>query len=59
MWGTLAVAPSAAAAQCAGDCDGNGAVAINEIILAVNIALGEDDVSACDVYAGRVAINGL
>ena len=30
----------AANAQCVGDCDGDGTVAINELILGVNIALG-------------------
>ena len=29
-----------AAAQCAGDCDGNGAVSIAELITGVNMALG-------------------
>lgn len=32
---------------CVGDCDGDGEVRINEVILGVNIALGNADVSAC------------
>ncbi len=32
---------------CAGDCDGDGAVTVNEIILMVNIALGNLPLSAC------------
>jgi len=32
---------------CAGDCDGNGEVDITELILAVTIALGNQDVSLC------------
>ncbi len=63
---TLAVAsaPAApAAAQCAGDCDADGAVAINELITGVNIALGTTAVSACPSFDGNgddsVAINEL
>jgi hypothetical protein len=32
---------------CAGDCDGSANVAVNELIVAVNIALGNASVSAC------------
>ena len=35
---------------CTGDCDGNGAVAINELILGVNIALGAQPVDACPAF---------
>ncbi len=52
-----------AAAQCPGDCDGNGTVAINELIRGVNIALGNADVSTCTAMdvdgSGTVAINEL
>ncbi len=48
---------------CVGDCDGNGSVAINELILAVNIALGNAAVEACTAADangnGSVAINEL
>ncbi len=45
----LAARQPAAVAQeeCLGDCDGDGKVAINELILLVNIALGNAPVSAC------------
>lgn len=48
---------------CVGDCNGNGAVAINELVLAVGIALGNNTISQCmSVDAngnGTVAINEL
>lgn len=48
---------------CAGDCNGNGAVAINELITGVNIALGNTEVGACQAMDGNgngvVAINEL
>src|SRR5262245_14184426 len=51
-----------AAAQCVGDCDGNGAVAINELIVGVAIALGNQQSSACPVFQnaqGEVSIAQL
>lgn len=36
-----------ATAGCAGDCNGDGTVTIDELITAVNIALGNNTVSAC------------
>jgi hypothetical protein len=33
--------------ECVGDCNGNGSVAINELILGVNIALGNAQISLC------------
>jgi hypothetical protein len=55
--------PRPAAAQCAGDCNGDGMVAINELIIGVNIALGSSPVSACASFDtngdGMVAINEL
>jgi len=36
---------------CTGDCDGNGMVAINELILGVNIALGVQPATACSAFA--------
>ena len=38
----LFVATSASAQTCVGDCNGDGMVAINELITGVNIALGCD-----------------
>jgi hypothetical protein len=37
---TLVVLTGAAGAQCAGDCDSNGTVAISELVTGVNMALG-------------------
>jgi hypothetical protein len=39
--------PTSISTGCAGDCDGGGSVAINELILAVRIALGELPITAC------------
>ena len=51
------------AVSCAGDCDGDGAVTISELILGVNIALGSQPVSACSAFDptgnGTVEINEL
>ncbi len=48
---------------CAGDCNGDGSVAINELITGVNIALGSAQVSSCPSFDvngdGNVAINEL
>jgi len=62
---TPTVAPTATAgpAGCAGDCNGDGSVAINELITGVNIALGSASVDACSSldtnFDGSVAINEL
>jgi cysteine-rich repeat protein len=52
-----------AGAQCVGDCNGDGSVAINELITGVNIALGSSPVTACASFDtnsdGTVAINEL
>jgi hypothetical protein len=32
---------------CVADCDGSGSVTVNELITMLNIALGNDEVSAC------------
>jgi cysteine-rich repeat protein len=39
-----------AGAQCVGDCNGDGSVAINELVLGVSIALGSQPVSACTAF---------
>jgi hypothetical protein len=41
------IGTSAKAQQCAGDCDGDKSVAINELITCVNIALGSADLGTC------------
>jgi hypothetical protein len=60
--GSLVPTP-AGAQSCQGDCDGGGSVAINELIVLVNIALGSAPVSACTVGDanddGSVTINEL
>jgi len=44
----LAWLHDAARATCVGDCDGNGEVSVNEIIIGVNIALGLGPVTMCE-----------
>jgi hypothetical protein len=39
--------PTAPGATCVGDCDGGGAVTVNEIIVLVNMALGTTQLAAC------------
>ena len=39
--------PSAIGAPCAGDCNGDGAVTVDELVLGVGIALGNQLLSAC------------
>lgn len=60
----LLFAAATPAGACTGDCDGNGEVAINELLQGVNIALGTQPVDACamfDVAAadGQVSIAEL
>ncbi len=43
----LGLWPPLASAACVGDCDGNGAVTVDEILVMVNIALGTVDISQC------------
>jgi uncharacterized repeat protein (TIGR03806 family) len=59
-----AVADRAVAAfSCTGDCDGDNRVRINELIVGVNIALGQFPLSECDSFDrdgnGSVGINEL
>lgn len=55
--------PTRGPLTCAGDCDGNGEVAINELIQGVNIALGNAAVATCAAFDldgdGQIAINEL
>ncbi|MEO8603126.1 MAG: hypothetical protein ABI629_11175 [bacterium] len=46
----LFVVPSPAAARCTGDCDRSGAVGISELVLGVNIALGEAPLESCNAF---------
>ncbi|HSQ00703.1 MAG TPA: ethylbenzene dehydrogenase-related protein [Candidatus Dormibacteraeota bacterium] len=56
-------APCMAQSACVGDCDGNGTVAINELITGVNIALGSATVDTCADFdtndSGTVTIEEL
>ena len=47
LW--LATAPTQAQ-TCTGDCDGNGAVGISELVLGVNISLGTAEISRCEAF---------
>ncbi len=55
--------PTIVPGPCYGDCNGNGAVAINELVIAVNIALGNATVDACSIADddgnGQVSISEL
>lgn len=59
----LAIGGAAQAQTCRGDCNGDTAVAVNELIMAVNIALGTALLDTCDVVdensSGTVEINEL
>ena len=61
--GALLASAPAQAQQCVGDCNGDGMVAINELITGVNIALGSAPVSSCPAIDangdGEVTINEL
>ena len=44
----LLAMPARGSAACAGDCNGDGEVTVNELVLMVSIALGTSPVSACE-----------
>jgi len=49
-----ATAPTPAAAQsCIGDCDSSGSVTVDELLVGLNIALGEDPVAECTAFEDR------
>jgi hypothetical protein len=50
---------AAAADVCNGDCDGSGAVTVDELITAVNIALGTSQASACAAFDATCGQLGL
>jgi hypothetical protein len=52
--GLMSVSGHAGAAVCPGDCDGDGAVMVDEVVIAVNVALGTSDVDSC----GAADVNG-
>jgi hypothetical protein len=53
---TTAIATPTAKPSCTGDCDGNGVVAINELILGVNIVLAIQPVDACPAFANAEGV---
>ncbi len=61
--GKVTIDPPIIGTSCVGDCNGDGQVAINELIRGVNINLGNADVSTCLAMDGNgdgfVAINEL
>jgi hypothetical protein len=60
---TRAPTPTIVPGPCYGDCDGNGAVAINELVLGVNIALEKAAVGECPLAdndnSGSVSVDEL
>lgn len=56
-------ATATAPPACIGDCDGDGDVGINELIIGVNISLGQADLEICAAFdanaSGAVEINEL
>jgi hypothetical protein len=42
--------PAGSPRECVGDCDGNGAVIVNEVISGVTIALGRRSVGQCSAF---------
>jgi hypothetical protein len=55
--------PHAATAQCAGDCNSDSQVTVDELIVGVNVALGTTAFDMCNVFDtngdGQVAVNEL
>jgi hypothetical protein len=50
---TETAVPTPTAVSCAGDCNGKGQVTVDDILTLVNIALGNADLSACEVGDGN------
>ncbi|MFN8642345.1 MAG: hypothetical protein U0802_12080 [Candidatus Binatia bacterium] len=59
----LPLAPLPATAECAGDCNGDAAVGVNELVAGVNVALGNAAVETCPAFDqnqdGRVTVDEL
>jgi hypothetical protein len=36
--------------HCAGECDGNGTVTVDELVLGINIALGVSSLASCSTF---------
>lgn len=63
VWLLSLMSPSSASGQCFGDCDANGRVAINELVMSVNIALETAALDQCVIADrdsdGRVSVDEL
>lgn len=59
----VVIPPREGGGDCVGDCNANGTVAVNELVLGVNIALDRAELSACEVFdpndSGGVEVNEL
>jgi hypothetical protein len=57
------VTPTAEPIRCVGDCDGSGTVTVSDLIVGVNIALGNQPVTNCPAFdanrSGTVTVNEL
>ena len=60
---TATPTPTPPPGGCVGDCDGSGQVTVNELIIMVNIALGNLPLSACTVGdvddSGTITVNEI
>ena len=63
LFALIAAAPPVGAQSCPGDCNGDGEVRIEEMIVGVRIALGDAAVDACPAFDangdGSVGIDEL
>jgi len=50
VFAALLLVSPADAQDCVGDCNADGEVTVDELILGVNIALGSQDISACEAF---------
>ena len=50
---------ASAPAQCVGDCDGSSTVTVNELVLAVAIALDETAPGACPAFTAPITVDQL
>jgi hypothetical protein len=55
----VAVRPAHGAAECVGDCDGDGAVSIAELVSGIDVALGNLPPSACAAFACSSGITAI
>ena len=53
------VRPARAATGCVGDCNGDGEVTVDELLVGVNIALGTQPTDSCPAFEATVTIDVL